>query len=139
MPQNQTLAKQELFGIEIDNLDMSQAVDGLRDWIEADFDKCHYVVTPNVDHMVLLKENESFRDAYSGADMILADGHPIVWASRLLGRPLPERVPGSELVPKLFDSFDKQGNLKVFLLGAAEGVGARAAENMKAQLSLIHI
>ena len=133
MPQNQTLAKQELFGIEIDNLDMSQAVDGLRDWIEADFDKCHYVVTPNVDHMVLLKENESFRDAYSGADMILADGHPIVWASRLLGRPLPERVPGSELVPKLFDSFDKQGNLKVFLLGAAEGVGARAAENMKAQ------
>lgn len=125
--------KQRLFGIDIDAFRMPQAVDCLRSWVEAEFSKCHYVVTPNVDHMVLLKENELFRNAYDGADMILADGHPIVWASRLLRRPLPERVPGSELVPKLFDSFNKRGELKVFLLGAAEGVGLQAAENMKAQ------
>ena len=61
--------------------------------------------------------------------MILADGHPIVWASRLLGRPLPERVPGSELVPELFASYSREGHLRVFLLGAAEGVAAKAAEN----------
>ena len=125
--------KQNLFGIEIDAFRMPQAVDCLRTWVEADFSKCHYVVTPNVDHMVLLKENELFRKAYDGAAMILADGHPIVWASRLLRRPLPERVPGSELVPKLFDSFNERGKLRVFLLGAAEGVGLQAAENMKAQ------
>lgn len=129
--------KRNLFGIKIDALNMQGAVDRLRSWIEKDFETgCRYVVTPNVDHAVLLQENESFQQAYSGADLILPDGHPIVWASRLLRQPLPERVPGSELVPKLFDSFQQTPNpngqtLKVFLLGAAPGVAAKAADNMK--------
>ncbi len=122
--------KKELFGIQIDALDMQGAVSKVRTWVEDDQRDCKIVVTPNVDHAVLLQENEGLRDAYRNASMILADGHPIVWASRLLGKQLPERVAGSELVPKLFDSFNEAGDLKVFLLGAAEGVGARAAENM---------
>ena len=73
------------------------------------------------------------REAYEGANMVLADGHPIVWTSMITGERLPERVAGSELVPQLFDSFNERGNLKVFLLGAAEGVAATAAENMKKQ------
>ena len=95
--------KQQLFGIEIDAVRMPEAVQCLKKWVNTRDDSgCRYVVTPNVDHAVLLTENEKFRDAYQAADLILADGHPIVWASRLLRRPLPERVPGSELVPKLF-------------------------------------
>ena len=125
--------KTHLFGINIDVLDMDGAVSRLRDWVESGTRKCRYVVTPNVDHAVLFQENESLRDAYEGADMVLADGHPIVWTSMFLGKRLPERVAGSELVPKLFDSFNREGKLRVFLLGAAEGVGARAAENMKSQ------
>lgn len=133
--------RRKLFGIEIDALKMPDAVDRLRDWIESDQHQvskdgkrqtCRSVVTPNVDHAVLLNENGELRSAYADAEMILADGHPIVWASRLLHQPLPERVPGSELVPKLFESFNQRGRLKVFLLGAAEGVAAKAAENMKA-------
>ena len=124
--------KTQLFGIDIDVLDMTGAVDRLRDWIETADGKCRYVVTPNVDHAVLYQENDQLREAYEGAEMVLADGHPIVWTSRITGKRLPERVAGSELVPKLFDSFNKQGSLKVFLLGAAEGVGDRAAENMNA-------
>ena len=110
---------------------MAEAVGNLRDWIENPKPYCRYVVTPNVDHAVLLQENEKLRKSYDQADMILADGHPIVWASRLLRQPLPERVPGSELVPKLFDSFNRSGKLRIFLLGAAVGVAARAAQNMK--------
>lgn len=133
--------KRELFGIRIDALNMQQAVARLRSWVQdSDNDRCRYVVTPNVDHAVLLDENEEFRLAYQGADLVLADGHPIVWASRLLNRPLPERVPGSELVPRLFDDFDKmgafsdsRGALRVFLLGAADGVAGRAAERMGIQ------
>ena len=127
--------KQELFGIKIDNVDMQGAVSMVRSWIEEGScgGPCRVIVTPNVDHTVLLEENEGLRDAYRNASLVLADGHPIVWASRLLGKALPERVPGSELVPRLFDSFDQQGELKVFLLGAAEGVGAKAAQNMARQ------
>jgi N-acetylglucosaminyldiphosphoundecaprenol N-acetyl-beta-D-mannosaminyltransferase len=131
-------SQQELFGIRIDAIRMHQAVDRLRDWIENPPGVCQYVVTPNVDHTVLLQEHPELREAYNHADLILADGQPLVWASRLLGRPLPERVPGSELVPSLFDSFDQGydpigGNrLRVFLLGAGVGVGNRAAKRMKA-------
>ena len=127
--------KQPLFGIEIDAVRMSDAVQKIRKWVfeDGEEEQCRYVVTPNVDHTVLLSENEQFQLAYEDADMILADGHPIVWASKLLRRPLPERVPGSELIPKLFDSYAKAGHLRVFLLGAAEGVAAKAAANMKEQ------
>jgi N-acetylglucosaminyldiphosphoundecaprenol N-acetyl-beta-D-mannosaminyltransferase len=130
--------KRDLFGIRIDALNMTQAVERLKNWIESPADQCRYVVTPNVDHTVLLQESPSLQHAYRDADLILADGHPIVWASRFLGRPLPERVPGSELVPRLFETFDKSSfsdgrrkKLRVFLLGAAVGVGARAAKQIK--------
>lgn len=126
--------KRNLFGIDIDSLRMQEAVATLRQWIGADRNSegCRFVVTPNVDHAVLLNENEQLRAAYEDAHLILADGHPIIWASRLLKQPLPERVAGSELVPALFESFDQQGELKVFLLGAAPGVAETAAANMKA-------
>ena len=131
--------KRKLFGIDIDALNMAEAVGCLREWVNAtDKVGCRFVVTPNVDHTVLLHENESFQAAYHNADLILADGQPIVWASRLLRQPLPERVPGSELVPKLFESFNQQPlengrSLRVFLLGAAPGVAFRAAQQMKSQ------
>lgn len=130
--------QEELFGIKIDSVCMEQAVDRVQGWVEASDvpveGECKYVVTPNVDHTVLLSENELLQAAYSDASLILADGHPIVWASRLLRKPLPERVPGSELVPKIFERYNNnQKPLRVFLLGAAEGVGARAAERMKQQ------
>ncbi len=127
--------KRQLFGVAIDALTMEGAVDRLWSWInEAQSDaRCRYVVTPNVDHAVLLQENPDLRAAYKDADLVLADGHPVVWASRLLGCPLPERVAGSELVPHLFDFFNRYGKLKVFLLGAAAGVAEVAAGNMLQQ------
>lgn len=132
------LDRRELFGMHINALRMPDAISCLRTWILEPASHCRYVVTPNVDHAVMFQEDADFRAAYHHADLILADGHPIVWASRLLRRPLPERVPGSELVPNLFDSFNRQGcegnrPLRVFLLGAATGVAARASEKMKRQ------
>lgn len=125
--------QRELFGIRIDAIDMQQAVARVRQWVSERPDTCRYVVTPNVDHTVLLKENKELQEAYDDASMVLADGHPIVWASRLLGQPVPERVPGSDLVPELFSAVGEQDELSVFLLGAAPGVARQAADNMKEQ------
>lgn len=123
--------KRSLFGIRIDALRMAQAVKAVTDWIDQKPTQCRYLVTPNVDHTVLLNENPQFRQAYADADLVVADGHPIVWASRLLRQPLPERVPGSELVPNLFESYNlADRELKIFLLGAAPGVAERAAANI---------
>lgn len=127
-------AKQQMFGIDIDAINMEQAVEKLHGWISAEREQCRYVVTPNVDHAVLLQEHAGLQAAYKTASMVLADGHPLVWASRLLRKPLPERVPGSDLVPKFFASCQAQKReVKVFLLGAAPGVAARAAANIHQQ------
>ena len=88
---------------------------------------CRYVVTPNVDHAVMYQHSEPLRQAYADASLVLADGMPVLWASRLLRRPLPQRVPGSDLVPALFGSVGPTQRLRVFLLGAAPGVAERAA------------
>ncbi len=114
--------RQQLFGMSIDRVTMSDAVGRLLDWVHTPGDVCRYVVTPNVDHTVLYQQHAGLRAAYSDAALVLADGMPVVWASRLVGRPLPERVTGSDLAPSLFDAADKQGGLRVFLLGAAPGV-----------------
>jgi N-acetylglucosaminyldiphosphoundecaprenol N-acetyl-beta-D-mannosaminyltransferase len=123
--------KRNLFGIKIDAMRMAEAVANVRNWIDDSTKQCRYVVTPNVDHAVLLQSNKGLCQSYEDAHLILADGHPIVWASRLLRQPLPERVAGSELVPALFDACNQDGGLKVFLLGAQPGIGAIAAANMK--------
>jgi N-acetylglucosaminyldiphosphoundecaprenol N-acetyl-beta-D-mannosaminyltransferase len=96
------------------------------------------VFTPNVDHVVLADENERLRRAYQGVSLSIADGMPILWASRLLRDPLPEKVSGSDLVLPLMDRAEKRG-FRVFLLGGADGVGARAAERLKDRLPALNI
>jgi N-acetylglucosaminyldiphosphoundecaprenol N-acetyl-beta-D-mannosaminyltransferase len=122
-----------LLGIEIDALHMPEAVAQVRDWVTSRDGTCHYVVTPNVDHAVLFQENEALRRAYAEAGLVLADGAPLVLASRWLGKPLPERVAGSDLVPALFDATCENSSLRVFLLGGAPGVAERAAANVAAR------
>jgi N-acetylglucosaminyldiphosphoundecaprenol N-acetyl-beta-D-mannosaminyltransferase len=117
-----------LFGIEIDAFTMSDAIEQIRSWLDEPSAVCRFVVTPNVDHTVMLQDNEQLRRVYDDAHLVLADGVPLVLASKLLGRPLPERVAGSELVPLLFDRIPAQRKLRCFLLGAAPGVSDRAAQ-----------
>lgn len=87
------------------------------------------VVTPNADHLVNLERDAALQAAYARADLVVPDGMPVVWASRLLGTPVKERVAGSDLMPKLC-ALAERDHLKVFLLGGAEGVAARAAANL---------
>lgn len=122
----------DLFGVSIDAVSMDEAVRRVLSWIDEPFKACRYVVTPNADHTVMLQEHQGLRDAYLKADMVLADGFPVILASRLLGRRLPERVAGSDLVPAVFAAADPKRPLRTFLLGAAPGVAERAAERVEA-------
>jgi N-acetylglucosaminyldiphosphoundecaprenol N-acetyl-beta-D-mannosaminyltransferase len=90
---------------------------------------CRFVVTPNSDHIVQLETREDLRRVYEAAHLVVADGMPLVWGSRLLGKPLPERVTGSELMPALCAEAARLG-LRVYLLGGPPGV----AELAKARL-----
>lgn len=135
IPSSREIARRRvhLFGIDIDAVRMDQAVAQILIWVNGRDGECRYVVTPNVDHVVLYQESDELRRAYSQASLVLADGAPVVAASRLLGRPLPERVAGSDLVPCLFNEAAWQRMpLRVYLLGGMPGVGQGAAERIAA-------
>ena len=121
-----------IFGIRIDRVTMDQAINRLRSWISQKERACRYGVTPNLDHAVQLQTNEALREAYRSASLVVADGWPLVTASRIFRDPLPERVAGSDLVPALFHALNetKSGGT-VYLLGAAPGVAEHAARKIE--------
>ncbi len=95
-------------------------------------------MTPNVDHLMQYRRNPTYRSACDAASLRLADGMPIVWASRLLGRPLPARVAGSDLLPALCQTAAARG-YTVFLLGGAAGVSERAATRLRTRFPRLRI
>lgn len=118
-----------LFGIDVDAVDARQAIDRILTWMREDFDRCRYIVTPNVNHVVLFQHDQYFRTAYQDASLVVADGWPLVTSSRwLCSSPLPERVAGSDLVPGLFNHSTGDRPLNVYLMGGMPGVPQAAAE-----------
>ena len=113
---------------EIDNYTMDEAVDAIDRLIQKD--KNGYVVTPNIDHIVKLETDTVLQQVYANADIILTDGKPMIWMSRWYGTPIKEKVSGSDLFPRLCELAAAK-EYRVFLLGAAEGVAARAAANLQ--------
>ncbi len=93
------------------------------------------VFTPNVDHVVTVEDDPAFRAAYDEASLSLADGKPVLWAARLLGTPVPEKVSGSDLVEPLLRLAGRSG-WRVFLLGGAPGVAEAAAARARAEFGV---
>jgi N-acetylglucosaminyldiphosphoundecaprenol N-acetyl-beta-D-mannosaminyltransferase len=85
-----------------------------------------WVITPNLDHLRLYDQRPELREMYERADLVLADGMPLLWASRLQRAPLPQRVAGSELIYTLSAAAAGQGR-SVFLLGGNPGAADDAA------------
>jgi N-acetylglucosaminyldiphosphoundecaprenol N-acetyl-beta-D-mannosaminyltransferase len=132
------LSHVQMFGIQINRIAMPDAVERILEWCrEKRGDVCRYVVTPNVDHAVLFQERADLRAAYADASLVLADGAPLVLASRLLKRPLPERVAGSDLLPEILQSASEP--LRVFLLGAAPGVAELAGQRIESQSRSVRV
>ncbi|MDU2121202.1 MAG: WecB/TagA/CpsF family glycosyltransferase [Clostridium celatum] len=121
---------------QIDNLTMEEAVHRI-DKLVID-KKPSYVVTPNVDHIVKLDTDIEFKEVYKEANLILTDGMPLIWISRLKRKPIKEKVSGSDLFPEVCKLASQRG-YKVFLLGAAEGIAARAAENLRKKYDSLNI
>lgn len=130
------MSRIKFLNTEIDNITMDEAVREIEKLILNK--KPSYVVTPNVDHIVKLEKDDEFKEVYKNADLILTDGMPLIWISKLKSTPIKEKVSGSDLFPKVCELADKKG-YKIFLLGAAEGVAAKAAENLKEKYSRLNI
>lgn len=118
-----------LMGVEIDRLDESQtiaiALDRLHDRVGG------WICPTNLDVLRQCVESAEIRGLVQAADVVVADGMPLLWASRLAGQPLPERVAGSSLIETL-PRAAAGADATVFLLGGNPGAAERAAERLQA-------
>lgn len=115
-----------LFGLDFADLTLAEAADAVVT-LALGSAPPSFVVTPNVDHLVRLEERPQLRELYARAALVLADGMPIVWASRVLGCPLRARVTGADLLPVLVARGERH-DLRLFFLGGRPGAAERAAE-----------
>lgn len=90
------------------------------------------VVTVNPEFVMTAQQNAEFRTVLNGAALATADGVGIIWAARLLGRPIRERTTGVALVPRLAELAAREG-YRLFLLGAAPGVAEAAGRVLVAR------
>ena len=122
------MSRIKFMNIEIDNLTMKEALKRINILIKSN--KNAFVVTPNVDHIIQIEKGGELVEAYKKADLILTDGKPLIWISKWYGIPIKEKISGSDLFPRLCAMSSKKG-YRMFFLGAAEGVAAKAAKNLK--------
>src|SRR5437588_580069 len=124
-----------ILGVPFDNVTRSQTIDLIEQMVVSR--RPHYLATANVDFLVQALHDVELRRILFDAHLILCDGTPLIWASRFLGNPLPERVAGADLVPLLIDAAAKKRH-KLFFLGATpESAGTAAAMLKKKHPELV--
>lgn len=116
------MEKVKILNVEIDNLSMEELLAKLKDG--------GMVVTPNVDHLIKLQKDREFYQIYQAADYRTCDSQILVFISRLINRPLKERVSGSDLFPRFYEYYKDDETMTIFLLGAGPGVAEKAQENI---------
>lgn len=111
--------KRLLFGVYLDPLRMDEVVDSCRTALRTRRRLLLGVL--NAAKVVNLRNDPLLRESLLGCDLLLADGQSVVWASKLLGRPLPERVAGIDIFQRLLELADVEGR-SIYLLGARQAV-----------------
>jgi exopolysaccharide biosynthesis WecB/TagA/CpsF family protein len=114
-----------ILNVDIDNVTEAEVLKQLESGV---------VFTPNVDHLLLLHNDPEFVKVYEGADYRLCDSKILYFVSRFLGTPIKEKISGSDFFPAFCNYHKDNEEIKIFLLGAKEGVALQAQENLNAKM-----
>ena len=117
----------DVLGVEFDDMDIVEAVELAMSFM--DERRCAYAVTPNPEIVLASRKNRKLASAVRAADMVLADGVGVIYASHILGTPIKNRIPGIDFASALMARMSECGK-KVFLLGAKSGVAELAGERL---------
>ncbi len=113
-----------VWGLPLAPLTFEQTLDRVEQLIRSG--RPNYFITANLHYAMLAHQDRRLRRVNEEAAFLVADGMPLVWASRRLPNPLPARVAGADLVPALCERAAQKG-YRVFLLGGAAGVAEEVA------------
>lgn len=120
----------QVFGLPLDVLDMRQTVERIAELV-ADGEPHQHVVL-NAAKVVLCEDDPELRDIVASCDLVNADGQAVVWAARLLGHHVPERVAGIDLMEEVLARAATDG-WPVYFLGATEETVAKVVEIERAR------
>lgn len=130
LPETESPRRTLVWDVPFDGVTLAQAVDQIARLVESG--KPSYVITANLNYVMLHHREPDLPAITHGAALVLADGQPIVWRSRLGSHPLPERVAGSAMIHDLAARAARQG-WGIYFLGGAPGVAARCADRLAKQ------
>lgn len=130
------MEKQALLNTYINNATMPETVAAIEQMITTD--KKSYVVAINVDVVVKIEEDPYLKKVVDNADMVLVDGKPLVWISKLYGKPLKAKISGSDLVPLLCEVAAEKG-YRIFIIGGKDGIAEQAKEKLESRLPQIKV
>lgn len=115
---------------------MSETIEAIEQMIAAD--KKSYIVAINVDVVMKIENDPHLKKIVDSADMVLVDGKPLVWISKLHGKPLKAKISGSDLVPLLCERAAEKG-YTIFIIGGKDGIAEMAKEKLESKFPKIRI
>ncbi len=115
----------KILGVPFDSLKNSQALALVLEKIVGN-DKHFFIATPNPEMLLAARKNPAFREVLDRTDLNIPDGFGIMLAARILGKPLKERITGTDLMQAICRHAPEK--TKIFLLGAAPGIAEKTGE-----------
>ncbi|MGE5139341.1 MAG: WecB/TagA/CpsF family glycosyltransferase [Rudaea sp.] len=129
----------EILGVRVDDVSMDEAVDRIAGYVNEPAGRpCRMIASVNPEFIMAARRRADFAAALSESDLNIPDGANLVRVARWLGRPLRERVAGSDLAPRLADRAAREG-WKLFFLGGRNGVGQEAAARLVSQFQALQV
>lgn len=130
------MEKQTLLNTYINDVTMPETVAAIEQMIKDG--KKSYVVAINVDVVIKIENDTYLKQVVDDADMVLVDGKPLIWISKLYGKPLKAKISGSDLVPLLCEVAAQKG-YTLFIIGGRDGIADQAKKKLEAKLPGIQI
>ena len=118
----------DIIGINIDTLNKTQVLETMLQFIKDSSTKA--VFTPNSEIMMIAHTDDELKAILNSADLLIADGIGVVWASKILGYNIPERVTGYDTMSELF-RIGSNGSISFYLLGSSQEVIEKAVHNIR--------
>ena len=117
--------KIRILNIDVLNITRQQLLENLHEGV---------LITPNLDHLIKLQKDKDFYDCYKKAEWVVCDSNILRLFSKLLKKPFVEAIPGSSFFTSYYMYHKDDADCKIFLLGAKEGVAAKAMERINAKV-----
>lgn len=130
------MEKQPLLNTYVNNMSMDETICAVERMIKER--KKSYIVAVNVDVVIKIEQDSYLKEITDNADMVLVDGKPLIWISKIHKRPVKAKISGSDLVPLLCERAAKKG-YSIFIIGGKDGAARQAKRNLEEKFPGIHI